>query len=86
MSSSTLRTLEQSKNDESRESPKGEYTIVEFGGEDDKWDPKNFSNIKKWLILSAVTHGSVIVTCASSLYVFHTPLTVLILDRMLRST
>jgi len=85
MSSSTLQTLEQSKNDESRESPKGEYTIVEFGGEDDKWD-KNFSDIKKWLILSAVTHGAVIVTCASSLYVFHPPLTVLILDRMLRST
>jgi hypothetical protein len=46
-----------------------EMTIVEFE-EDDKWDPKNYSKLKKWVILIAVTHGAVIVTCASSLYVF----------------
>jgi len=45
-----------------------EMTIVEFE-EDDVWDPKNFSKLKKWLVLIAVTHGAVIVTCASSLYV-----------------
>jgi hypothetical protein len=43
--------------------------IVEFEGEGDKWDPKNFRGLKKWAILYAVTHGAVIVTCASSLYV-----------------
>lgn len=85
MSSSTLRTLGQSNN-ESLEAPKEEYTIVEFDGDHDKWDPKNLSNIKKWLILSAVTHGAVIVTCASSLYAFYSSLMALISDGMLRST
>lgn len=50
-----------------------EPTIVEFDGKDDDWDPKNFSKLKKWVILIAVTHGAVIVTCASSLYVSPPP-------------
>jgi hypothetical protein len=45
------------------------YTFVEFDAADDRWDPKNFSKIKKWIVLAVVTHGAVIVTCASSLYV-----------------
>lgn len=86
MSSSTLQTLGQSNNNESLESPKEEDTIVEFDGDHDTWDPKNFSNIKKWLILSAVTHGAFIVIYTSSLCVFHSPATVLISDCMLYST
>jgi hypothetical protein len=53
----------------SSEYPHDKYTMVEFDGEDDTWDPKNFSNLKKWMILLVVTHGAVIVTCASSIYV-----------------
>jgi len=45
------------------------FTVVEFDGKDDEWDPKNFPAWKKWAILFAVAHGAVIVTCASSLYV-----------------
>lgn len=45
-----------------------ETSIVEFD-EGDKWNPKNFSKIKKWVILIVVTHGAVVVTCASSIYV-----------------
>jgi hypothetical protein len=45
------------------------YTVVGFDGDDDPWDPKNFSKWKKWGILLAVTHGAAIVTCTSSLYV-----------------
>jgi len=45
------------------------YSVVEFEGPEDKWDPKNFSHAKKWSILFAVAHGAVVVTCASSLYV-----------------
>jgi hypothetical protein len=51
------------------DSPKEDYMNVEFEGIDDTWDPKNFSYVKKWLVLSAVMHGAVIVTCASSIYV-----------------
>ena len=43
--------------------------IVEFDGDDDPIDPKNYSNFKKWAIVIAVTVGATIVTCASSLYV-----------------
>jgi hypothetical protein len=43
--------------------------IVQFDGSDDNWDPKNFSELKKWIVLFAVTHGAVIVTCTSSIYV-----------------
>jgi hypothetical protein len=45
------------------------YRIVEFDGPDDKWDPKNFSELKKWCVLVTVTLGAVVVTCASSMYV-----------------
>ena len=45
------------------------YSIVEFEGPEDTWDPKNFTSAKKWLILFAVAHGAIVVTCASSLYV-----------------
>ena len=68
MSSTTLQDMNdipgfQSSNEEK------DLKIVEFEGEGDKWDPKNFRVLKKWAILLAVTHGAVIVTCASSLYV-----------------
>ena len=43
--------------------------IVEFDGKDDKWDPKNFPEFKKWTVLIVVGLGSVVVTCASSMYV-----------------
>jgi hypothetical protein len=44
-------------------------TIVQFNGPDDEWDPKNWSQTKKWVILCLVTHGAVVATCASSMYV-----------------
>jgi hypothetical protein len=57
--------------DESTESVANDKKIiVEFDGPDDKWDPKNFSNFKKWVILIFVTLGAVVVTCASSMYVY----------------
>jgi len=46
-----------------------QWTFVEFEGEHDRWDPTNFSKLKKWLVLASVTYGAVIVTCTSSLYV-----------------
>lgn len=72
--SSILQPLGQSNYDERTrtdlsDSLKEDYVIVQFEGIDDTWDPKNFSPAKKWLILSVVTHGAAIVTCASSLYV-----------------
>lgn len=71
-SSSTLETAcppeePQNKSEEPVASEK--WSIVEFEGVDDRWDPKNFSKLKKWLCLASVTHGAVVVTCASSLYV-----------------
>jgi hypothetical protein len=73
MSSTTLETLrdanhtpaERTLSNHEKENP----IIVEFDGADDPFDPKNFSNLKKWVVLIAVTHGAVVVTCASSLYV-----------------
>lgn len=65
MSSTTLSNEETSPTEPKEHQ---ETSLVEFD-EGDKWNPKNFSNIKKWVILTAVTHGAVIVTCASSLYV-----------------
>ena len=47
----------------------GKYSIVEFEGPDDRWNPKNFSSLTKWSILLVVSHGAFIVTCASSIYV-----------------
>jgi hypothetical protein len=55
--------------DANHEHASEKYSIVEFDGKDDRWDPKNFPEIKKWFILFAVSHGAVIVTCTSSLYV-----------------
>ena len=66
MSSTTLSNEEMSPTEPKDQD---ETTIVQFD-EGDKWNPKNFSKLKKWAILIAVTHGAVIVTCSSSLYVF----------------
>jgi hypothetical protein len=43
--------------------------LVQFEGDDDPWDPKNFSSWKRWIILLVVAHGAVVVTCTSSIYV-----------------
>jgi hypothetical protein len=69
MSSTTLQDGNRPPGSSSSNEGKLDLRIVEFEGEGDKWDPKNFSKLKKWVILIAVTHGAVIVTCASSLYV-----------------
>jgi hypothetical protein len=42
--------------------------VVEFET-NDPTDPKNFSTLKKWVVLLWVAHGALVVTCASSLYV-----------------
>lgn len=69
MSSTTLRDMNDTPGSSSSSEAKQDLKIVEFEGEGDRWDPKNFSKLKKWTILISVTHGAVIVTCASSLYV-----------------
>jgi hypothetical protein len=71
-SSSTLETAsppEELQHKSEDQAAAEKWTIVEFEGDDDRWDPKNFSKVKKWLCLASVTHGAVVVTCASSLYV-----------------
>ena len=78
MSSSTEESLPKlsdtpEKLDGSNPSPE-KIQIVEFDGPDDPFDPKNFSTSKKWFILLVVTHGAIVVTCTSSLYVFITRL------------
>jgi hypothetical protein len=72
MSSTTETTLNMySPSEKSSESipDQEKIQLVEFDGADDPFDPKNYSTFKKWVILLAVTHGAVVVTCASSLYV-----------------
>jgi hypothetical protein len=69
MSSTTLQDMNDIPGSSGSNEGKEDLKIVEFEGEGDKWDPKTFSGWKKWAILYAVTHGAVIVTCASSLYV-----------------
>src|SRR5271167_3812190 len=76
MSSTTLRDSNDGlSTPNSSESPHKKYTIVEFDDEDDPWDPKNFSKLKKWVILVVITHGAIVATCASSIYVFLLPST-----------
>jgi hypothetical protein len=63
----SMSTLLNDLSDNGTENEK--YIVVGFDGDDDPWDPKNFSKWKKCGILFAVTHGAAIVTCTSSLYV-----------------
>jgi hypothetical protein len=65
--SSTTEEMKREQADSPAVSDK--MVIVEFDGGDDKWDPKNFSSYKKWVVLTFVMHGAVVVTCASSMYV-----------------
>jgi hypothetical protein len=70
MSTESVPTLRDDVPDNATDDSMNEkFTVVQFDGDDDSWDPKNFPEWKKWAVLFAVAHGAVIVTCASSLYV-----------------
>ncbi|KIN05445.1 hypothetical protein OIDMADRAFT_39676 [Oidiodendron maius Zn] len=54
--------------DEEKQQEAGQSFLVEWDGDNDPLDPRNFSAARKWFYVAVVAVGSLLVTATSSLY------------------